>query len=340
MNWRIIAVPATLLPIILIALQFNIKIEDVLAIGAIPFIAAVLAMMVKLGLQGIKFAYITRNYLGKVDSIAKLSGVRVGSEFIKFTTPMFVGAEFVIIYYLHKKGIAASKSSWVAIMDIVTEVFAAGLLSVTAGIIALTNGAYVVGIIILSTSITVTTLWLLLFFLSSKHTFQVPKGIAKLVSRYGKEKGVKYIEQTNLWMEDVCSMSRKNLKSSNSKKVFLVSFLISLVSWGFYGVTFLIISDATGYEIDIFHSLMAVMGANAIGNLPITVGGSGLAEFGIVAYLNNLDPFNLQLPEGSLEWNAVIGWRIATYYVPIGVTWILLVKLALSRYDKKDQNIK
>ena len=37
--------------------------------------------------------------------------------------------------------------------------------------------------------------------------------------------------------------------------------------------------------------IMAVMGANAIGNLPITIGGSGLAEFGIIAYINNLDPF-------------------------------------------------
>jgi hypothetical protein len=79
---------------------------------------------------------------------------------------------------------------------------------------------------------------------------------------------------------------------------------------------------------------MAVMGANAIGNLPITIGGSGLAEFGIVAYLNNLNPFNLVIPEEGLEWNAVIGWRIATYYVPIAITWVLLVKLALSKYTK------
>ena len=79
---------------------------------------------------------------------------------------------------------------------------------------------------------------------------------------------------------------------------------------------------------------MAVMGANAIANLPITVGGSGLAEFGIIAYINNLDPFNLSADVDPLQWNAVIGWRIATYYIPIAVTWILLVKLALSKISK------
>ena len=39
--------------------------------------------------------------------------------------------------------------------------------------------------------------------------------------------------------------------------------------------------------------------------------------------------------EKTIEWNAVIAWRIATYYVPIGITWILLIKLALTKYDKE-----
>jgi len=337
MNWRIIAIPATLIPIFIIAIQFDIKFEDVLAIGIIPFVLSVIAMMIKLGLQGIKFAYISQKYLGKFDSFWKLSGVRIGSEFIKFTTPMFVGAEFVVIYYLHKKGVAPSKSTWIAIMDIVTEVFAGGLLSIMAGIIALMHGAYVVGALILGISIIITSLWMVLFFLSSRRTFQVPKILVSLVKRFGKEKGAKYIDQTNSWMDEVCTMSRKNLRTTESKKVFTISFLFSLVSWSFYGISFMIIAMGTGYIVGIFDSIMAVMGANAIANLPITVGGSGLAEFGIIAYLNNLDPFNLVIPEGTVAWDAVIGWRIATYYVPIAITWLLLVKLALSKIPKTEK---
>jgi uncharacterized protein (TIRG00374 family) len=135
-------------------------------------------------------------------------------------------------------------------------------------------------------------------------------------------------------MEEICSISRKNLRTKESKKVFANCFILSIISWIFYGASFMIIANETGYVIDLFDSLMAVMGANAIGNLPITVGGSGLAEFGIVAYLNNLDPFNFEIPQENIEWSAVIGWRIATYYVPIVVTWLLLVKLALSKYTK------
>jgi hypothetical protein len=96
----------------------------------------------------------------------------------------------------------------------------------------------------------------------------------------------------------------------------------------------MIIAMGTGYIISIFDSIMAVMGANAIGNLPITIGGSGLAEFGIVAFLNNLNPFDFTISKDIVAWDAVIGWRIATYYVPIVVTWLLLVKLALSKISK------
>ena len=88
MNWRLVAIPITLIPIFIIAIQFDIKFDDLLAIGIFPFVGAVIAMMIKLGLQGIKFAYITRKYLGSFDSFFKLAGVRIGSEFIKFTTPM------------------------------------------------------------------------------------------------------------------------------------------------------------------------------------------------------------------------------------------------------------
>ena len=334
MNWRLVAIPVTLIPIFIIAIQFDIQIDDILAIGLFPFIGAIVAMMIKLVLQGIKFAYITKKYLGNTDSFLKLIGVRVGSEFIKFTTPMFIGAEFIVIYYLKKKGVELSKATWIALVDIVTEVLAAGLLSMLAGIIALLNGAYIVGIVILATSISITSLWMVMFFLSSKHTFQVPNILEILAKKLGKEKGTKIINQTNDWMEETCTMIRENIQTPESKKIFTVSFFFSLASWSFYGISFMIIAMGTGYVINAFDSIMAVMGANAIGNLPITIGGSGLAEFGIISYLNNLNPFDFTINEGIVGWDAVIGWRIATYYVPIAITWILLVKLALSKIPK------
>ncbi|MBM3896859.1 MAG: flippase-like domain-containing protein, partial [Thaumarchaeota archaeon] len=179
-----------------------------------------------------------------------------------------------------------------------------------------------------------TTIWVALFFLSTKKTFQIPSGLSTLIKKFGKEKGTNYIQKTNQWMEEICIMSRDNLRTPQAKRIFVYCFLFSIVSWIFYGISFMVIANGAGYVIDFFDSFMAVMAANAIGNLPITVGGSGLAEFGVIAYLNNLDPFNFEVAENTVEWNLIIAWRIATYYVPIGITWLLLVKFALSKYTK------
>ena len=334
MNWRLAAVPASMVPIAVIAVQFDVSLDDVLAVGAVPFAAAALVMMAKLGVQGAKFTYIARHYLGPIDTVWRMAGVRVGSEFIKFTTPMFVGAEFVVIYWMHKKGVPPSKAMWVAILDIVTEVLAGGLLSIAAGVVALLAGAYVVAAIILATSVSVTSAWMVMFFLSSKRTFQTPRAIARLAGRIGRDRGASYVREADKWMAEVCAMSRENMRTSDSRKVFAGGLALSTVSWLFYGISFMIIAAGVGYSVGAFDSIMAVMGANAIGNLPITVGGSGLAEFGIVAYLEDHNPFAFDVSEGALEWDAVIAWRIATYYVPIAVTWFLLMRLALGKYAK------
>ena len=303
MNWRLVAIPVTLVPILAIAVQFDIGIDDIFAVGLWPFLGAVGLVMAKITLQGIKFAYIARTYIGKsFDSIKMLTGVRMGSEFIKFTTPMFIGAEFVVIYYLHKKKVKTSQAMWVAILDIVTEVFAAGILSVIAGIVALVNGAYVMGVVVLGTSIPLTGLWLALFFLSSKRTFQTPRVIAQLLIKIFKKKGTEVVDQANNWMSEVCTMSRNNLHTPKAKKTFVVSLSASMVSWILYGISFMIIAFGTGYLVGVFDS---------IGNLPITVGGSGLAEFGVVAKRGHI-----QFVSGYSD----IWMRVATLFV-----WFLLV---------------
>ena len=335
MKWRAAAIPATMIPIAVIAVQFDVSAEDVLSVGALPFAAAAAAMMAKLAVQGFKFGYIARHYLGGIASVPRMAGVRIGAEFVKFTTPMFIGAEFVVIYWMHKKGVAPSRAMWVAILDIVTEVLAAGALSAAAGILALAAGAYAVGAAILATSVSITVLWMVLFMLSSKRTFQVPRALASVVGRVGKGRGAKYVEQTNAWMEEVCTISRENMHTADARRVFGKSLGLSFASWLFYGVSFMLVASGVGYQIGALDSVMAVMGANAIGNLPITVGGSGLAEFGVVAFLNGLNPFDPSAAESTDEWNVVIAWRIATYYVPIAVTWLFLVKLALTRYGSE-----
>jgi uncharacterized membrane protein YbhN (UPF0104 family) len=96
----------------------------------------------------------------------------------------------------------------------------------------------------------------------------------------------------------------------------------------------MLISAGTENTVHAIESIFAVMAGNAIGNMPITVGGSGLTEFGVWAYLNHLNDFKLELPKNSVDWNTIIAWRIATYQLPIPIAWFLLMKMALRKYNK------
>ena len=333
MKWRIVAFLASLVPFLIIAVQFHVKPQDIFAVGIINFLAAFVAMMVKLFLQGIKFHYIVRVFHGSLESLWKTIFVRIGSEFVTMTTPMFVGGEVVRIYWMKKRGMSTAKASWLGIFEIVTEVLAAGILSISAGIFALINGYTVIGIVVLAAATPIVGLWIGLFFLSSKRTFHVPRTFSNLIIRFRKEKGLQYIEKTNEWMNDICTMSKENFRTKQAKKAFFVTLVISFVAWGIFGISFMLIAKNT-HAIGTINSIFAVMAGNAIGNLPITVGGSGLMEFGIWSYLNHINSFTLEFPKNNVDWNTIIAWRIATYQIPIPIAWFLLIKMALRKYNK------
>ena len=327
MNWKLLAIPVSIIPFVIIATTFNVSFANILAIGILPFVGASIAMACKLFTQGLKFNYLVKKFLGPVDVNWKTISVRIGSEFVTSTTPSFVGGELVRIMWLSKKGVPVGKASWVTIIEIVTEVLVAGIFAITAAAISFAYGAYVIGITILAISIPVTGLWATLFFLSSKRTFQVPRLIYKIITRIGKERSQNYIDKTNLWMKEICDMSRQTLHTKQIKKAFVVSVIISIFTWSLYGLSFMIIANGAGYIIDFFHSLMATMGSNAIGNLPVTIGGSGLTEFSIWAYLGHLNTLTFEATKNSLQWNIVIAWRIATYHVGLVISWLFLMKV-------------
>ena len=336
MNWKLLAIPVSIVPFILIAFTFNIKLEELFAVGLIPFMGAALAIVGKLLMQGLKFNYLVKKFLGHVEAPWKTVSVRIGSEFVTSTTPSFVGGELVRILWLKKKGIPTGKATWVTIMEIVTEVLVAGIFSLTSAAFAFFNGAYAIGIVIIAISLPVTAIWSGLFFLSYRRTFQVPSWIEKTAKKAGKERASKYIDKTNQWMQEVCEMSRQSLHNKQAKKAFVVSMIFSIFTWVFYGISFMVIANGAGYFIEFFDSLLAAMASNALGNIPVTIGGSGLTEFGIWAYLGNLNNLTFEPTKDSIQWNIVIAWRIATYHVSLVISWILLMKIVYPRSKKAE----
>src|SRR5690606_39735233 len=74
--------------------------------------------------------------------------------------------------------------------------------------------------------------------------------------------------------------------------------------------------------------------------LPITIGGSGLAELGIWAYISNLSGIpTLNEVVNDDQLKVIIAWRIATYHVPLVIMWVALMRLAIGRVDRKSTRL-
>jgi len=334
MNWKLLAIPVSIIPFLIIAFTFNVSLANILAVGMVSFTVAAFAMACKLFTQGLKFNYLVKKLLGPVDVNWRTISVRIGSEFVTSTTPSFVGGELVRIMWLNKKGVPVGKASYVTIVEIVTEVLVSGILAISAAAFSFSYGAYAVAIAILAVSLPVTGVWATLFFLSSKRTFQVPSLIYNIAKKIGKERSLKYLDKTNLWMKEICDMSRETRNNKQIKKAFAVSMIISVFTWSFYGISFMVIANGAGYAIGFIHSLMATMAANAVGNLPVTIGGSGLTEFTIWAYLGHLNTLTYEAAKNSMQWNIIIAWRIATYHVGLVISWLFLMKVVYPSIKK------
>jgi uncharacterized protein (TIRG00374 family) len=302
-------------------------------VGIVPFAASVGAAIARVMLQAYRFRYFVRKFIGyDVSSISKTMGARLAGEFVTYTTPSYVGGEFVRIAWLSKNGVPTGKAAWVATMEIIADVFAVTILAFIAGALAIYRGGTAIGITVVVVAVPTFAFWFILILYSAKKNLQVPAFIRRLAKRFAKDRAEKYIEQADKALSDLCTMSRENFSSSKVVKPFIVGLALTFASFLAYGISFIVLADAVGTRIGMFESLMAVAASNTIANLPITIGGSGLAELGIWAYISNLSSVpNLGAIAADSKLSVIIAWRIATYHVPLVIMWIALMKLAIGK---------
>jgi hypothetical protein len=55
LNWRLVAIPASVVPFIILIFTAHVSPQDVLAVGLVPFLAAAGAAIAKMLLQALRF---------------------------------------------------------------------------------------------------------------------------------------------------------------------------------------------------------------------------------------------------------------------------------------------
>lgn len=342
MNWRLIAVLVSFLPVILLFIFSPVSVTDIFSVGIAPFLMAVLFSLAKVVLQAYRFKYFVDKFLGyKVSSSFKLISVRIGSEFVTNTTPSYIGGEIVRIAWLTKNKVPAGIAAWITTMEIIADVFVGTILALFAGIIALYNGAILIGTIIILISSFIFGFWLIVVILSAHYNIQLPNVITKLVRRFlSYERSDKIINYTNSAISDLCTMSRENFNSKRTIKIFFVGMVLTFFAFACLGASFLVLAGLIESDLGLYDSILATAASTELGSLPITVGGSGLTEIGLWAYvsgLNNLPSLNEVLKDSHLD--VIISWRIATYHIPLMIMWLVLMRLTVIKKitSKTDQ---
>jgi uncharacterized protein (TIRG00374 family) len=258
---------------------------------------------------------------------------RIAGEFVTQTTPSFIGGEIVRIAWLIKNGVPAGKAAWVATAEIIADVFAGSILAFIAGGVAIFGGGSFIGILVIVVAIPTFCFWILVVILSANRNMQLPKFALRLINKFlPEERSNRLINSTNIALADLCKMSRENFTSFNSVKVLSVGMAITFVAFAFQGISFLVLADSVGHHVGFFQSFMATSASTALSTLPITIGGSGLAELGVWAYITNISTIpNLTDVLNSSQLSVIIAWRIATYHVPLVVMWIALMRITIGK---------
>ncbi len=258
---------------------------------------------------------------------------RIAGEFVTQTTPSFIGGEIVRIAWLIKNGVPAGKAAWVATAEIIADVFAGSILAFIAGGMAIFGGGSFIGILVIVVAIPTFCFWFLVVILSASRNMQLPKFALRLINKFlSKERSDRLINSTNIALADLCKMSRENFTSFNSVKVLSVGMAITFVAFAFQGISFLVLADSVGHHVGFFQSFMATSASTSLSTLPITIGGSGLAELGVWAYITNISTIpDLTDVLNSSQLSVIIAWRIATYHVPLVVMWIALMRITIGK---------
>jgi uncharacterized protein (TIRG00374 family) len=339
-NWRLVAIPASIVPLLIMLIFTRISPNDLFAVGLFPFLISVASAMGKVMLQALRFKYFITAFIGHgVSSTGKIISARLAGEFVTQTTPSYVGGELVRVAFLTKNGVPPGRAAWVTTMEIIADVFVGTMLAFVAGALAIYKGGNFIGVTIILVAIPTLGFWLLLVIFSAKRNLRLPSFSVRIMRRFtAKEKAEKMVESTNSAIADLCKMSRENFNSLKSVKIFVIGIVITFLAFVLQGVSFMVLADSVGSHIGIFGSLLATSASTVLSTLPITIGGSGLAELGIWAYISNLNgiPSLNDLVKHS-QLNVIIAWRIASYHIPLFIMWIALMRLTIGKVSLENK---
>ncbi|MEM1994599.1 MAG: lysylphosphatidylglycerol synthase transmembrane domain-containing protein [Nitrososphaerales archaeon] len=314
--------------IILYSLLFGVRFEDVASLGMATLLASGSLVVLRLITQGIRFHILTSGLTHR--SVLSSVLARVSSEFVSLTTPTFVGGEAVRIAWLKAKNVELGKAAWLVFLEIYFDVASTALVIYISTYYLVMIGEYLLALLSALISTGTTAFFTFIFIYSRKKVICLPTWLLNSISRLlGVERGariVRSLEQTLLSYHNSASSLRSVFTVKRALGAAACTLLMILLSGA---VTYFIVGSAPNLN-GLLLSISGFYISLVVGNMPITLGGSGISELTMKYFAANI--------LGLSSWAKVIAWRIVTYHLPLTICGASLA--ALSYKELISKNIK
>jgi glycosyltransferase 2 family protein len=248
----------------------------------------------------------------------------MGSEFVALSTPATIGGEFLRAAWLSGKGVVGGKALWIGYFEVVVDVYVSGALGLISAAYAFSRGATV-----LASTILVIVLLLVVGY---SIFFLVPafRGIPRIPGKLFRFAGFFVGWQRATRLEKAVqegavnfSLAARAILRRDALPTILYALALTIIQALLSGAVLWIMLNAAGLNIDLGSATLVAYGATAIAALPISIGGSGLTEIAVAAYLSMVYRFT--------SWPAIVLWRVASFQVVLavsGIAFLLLVHKA------------
>ncbi|HZW84692.1 MAG TPA: lysylphosphatidylglycerol synthase domain-containing protein [Nitrososphaerales archaeon] len=304
--------------VLIISLYSGVKFTDFERVGYLTFGLAGAASAARLLVQVLRFRVITTGLAGNPNmDLSGLAIARVSSEFISISTPASSAGVFLRSAWLAKKGVTGGTALWIGYYEVLIEIYVGVGLGVAAAVYALSKGAIVLGSTIAVIALVLITAYTVVFIIPARRAIKVPHFVFTLA-----EYLVGGPRATAFYLRAVVgslnfSISARAILTRRTVPVMLKAVLLTIVEDILGGVALWLVLSAVGLKIDLLSAIIAAYGVATVAQLPITIGGAGVTELTMQAYLTAVYGFS--------SWAAIVIWRVATYQVLLALTGIVFV---------------
>jgi len=301
-----------------ITLFSGVTLSDLSKLGYLTFGLAAAVSAARLLVQIARFRVVTTGLGGdKKLSLSGLPITRVASEFISVSTPATSMGVFLRTSWLSGKGVDGGRALWIGYFEVLIEIYVGCGVALIAAAYALSKGSVVLGSTIAVIATVLIFGYTLFFVIPAVKIIKVPHRVFSIASRL-----VGGPRATALYLRAIVgslnfSLAARAIVNRRTLPVVVKAILLTVLEDFLDGAALWLVLNAAGLKIDLVSATLAAYGVAAVAQLPITIGGAGVTELTMQAYLVSVYGFS--------SWAAVVLWRIATYQVMLAVTGIVFV---------------